>query len=248
MNSLLPRFAPKRGFTLQKMTKRCFPCIPMVPSSSVLPNTAEILPHLFTGPWTSPLHPCSWGQSHYEKSIISSPFWFSSLNHLPAISEQLAGQHQDLPSQQPPPHLHLLLHSPSNTAPTFSKLFHEEQLNEEGFLHNPNAPGPINAGVEQKEEEEGNSTLRNGGSYSGCPLHLQELTAFAKKPKEKVTEPQRRHCPPAASWQPSGIYQPWIHRFPIFLNSSNSKLIHSTSLYNVICDLTPKAQQIRFFP
>lgn len=68
--------------------------------------------------------------------------------------------------------------------------------------------------VEQKEEEEeGNSTLGNRGSYSGCPLHLQELTAFAKKPKEKVTEPQGRHCPTAASWQPSGALDTQIYHF-----------------------------------
>lgn len=93
--------------------------------------------------------------------------------------------------------------------------------------------------------------LRNRGSYSGCPLHLQELTAFAKKPKEKVTE--RRYLRGGTAHQ--------LHRdspleytsfgytdFPFFQNSSNSKLIHPTSLYNAICDLTPKEQQIGFFP
>lgn len=38
------------------------------------------------------------------------------------------------------------------------------------------------AGKEEEEEEEGNGTLGNRGSYSGCPLHLQELTALSKKP------------------------------------------------------------------
>lgn len=34
----------------------------------------------------------------------------------------------------------------------------------------------------KEEEEEGNSMLGNRRSYSGCPLHLQELMAFSKKP------------------------------------------------------------------
>lgn len=127
----------------------------------------------------------------------------------------------------PPPSVDALLlhHSPLQHSPNLQGAVPWGTAKRRRVSALPKCSRSYKCCVEQKEEEEeGNRTLGNRGSYSGCPLRLQELTAFPKKPKEKLTEPQGWHCPPAALWQPSGVSQLWIHRFPIFPKQHQFKI------------------------